>query len=707
MPTFDTSQNAFCNAPTGNIRLLAPAGCGKTLSLLYRCVTLGQRASSAQRFLIITFTRAAKDELVSRINDDSTFSSVRDSIEVTTLNSWGYRRLRSTAFKSRLISSKDDFHFTMNNQLQTVWMGHEKIKQAIESKSSTTPKKLLEVMDAFKSIGFDHVRHDTQDKFLARLSELREQGLTLRIAEIIDELTKCGVFDAKVTKKGEEIVKVSDRELYSSFFRFWREATDHLLKSATFTLEDQKYGAYLDEKQKLTDGKFLSGVAKYDHVLVDEFQDINPLDLALIKTISDRNRATLTIVGDDDQAIFEWRGTSPHYILNPEKYFERTFDLYALQTNYRSPKNIVEMSQRLIAHNLNRVAKNVSPNQTKDAEIEICVVDDLNTSMELVLEQALEIGRGSDGGAKLAVIGRKRSQLIPYQIFFASHNLSFCAAEDLQVFLSKAFDRLLQLLFIRLTAQSSKARFEIIDQVLTMCNLAKRYPLKKAELDALKRHLSLSDARTLAEMVCHIESYRGPLKGSNVDGKMSSAFADCIRAFTESTSVASALLIMGSQFEGLQVDMGKAEDDIFFVDPPFLQLAEFAQRYGTDFERFINDIENAKQQLVHVPPFEEEASPSDSAAIWKRPIHLMTALRSKGKEFDNVVLLDVNEGIWPSKNAREPAQKEAERRVFYVAFTRAKQKVLILSASKIGNKNAIVSPFLNELGIDVPSETAP
>jgi DNA helicase-2/ATP-dependent DNA helicase PcrA len=595
----------------------------------------------------------------------------------------------------------------MNNQLQTVWMGHEKIKQAIESKSSTTPKKLLEVMDAFKSIGFDHVRHDTQDKFLARLSELREQGLTLRIAEIIDELTKCGVFDAKVTKKGEEIVKVSDRELYSSFFRFWREATDHLLKSATFTLEDQKYGAYLDEKQKLTDGKFLSGVAKYDHVLVDEFQDINPLDLALIKTISDRNRATLTIVGDDDQAIFEWRGTSPHYILNPEKYFERTFDLYALQTNYRSPKNIVEMSQRLIAHNLNRVAKNVSPNQTKDAEIEICVVDDLNTSMELVLEQALEIGRGSDGGAKLAVIGRKRSQLIPYQIFFASHNLSFCAAEDLQVFLSKAFDRLLQLLFIRLTAQSSKARFEIIDQVLTMCNLAKRYPLKKAELDALKRHLSLSDARTLAEMVCHIESYRGPLKGSNVDGKMSSAFADCIRAFTESTSVASALLIMGSQFEGLQVDMGKAEDDIFFVDPPFLQLAEFAQRYGTDFERFINDIENAKQQLVHVPPFEEEASPSDSAAIWKRPIHLMTALRSKGKEFDNVVLLDVNEGIWPSKNAREPAQKEAERRVFYVAFTRAKQKVLILSASKIGNKNAIVSPFLNELGIDVPSETAP
>jgi DNA helicase-2/ATP-dependent DNA helicase PcrA len=77
----------------------------------------------------------------------------------------------------------------------------------------------------------------------------------------------------------------------------------------------------------------------------------------------------------------------------------------------------------------------------------------------------------------------------------------------------------------------------------------------------------------------------------------------------------------------------------------------------------------------------------------------MTALRAKGKEFDSVVLLDCNEGIWPNKNAQTPQQIEAERRVFYVAFTRAKKRLLMLVNKTIGAKAATPSRFLNELGL--------
>jgi DNA helicase-2/ATP-dependent DNA helicase PcrA len=59
---------------------------------------------------------------------------------------------------------------------------------------------------------------------------------------------------------------------------FWREAAAQLIENATFTLEDQKYAAYLDEKEKLEKKSYLSGAARYDHVLIDEFQGINPLD---------------------------------------------------------------------------------------------------------------------------------------------------------------------------------------------------------------------------------------------------------------------------------------------------------------------------------------------------------------------------------------------------------------------------------------------
>ena len=87
-PKLDASQRRFCESPAENVRLLAPAGCGKTLSLLFRCDYLAKRAKSQKpRFLIVTFTVAAKQELVSRLNEDKYFASIRDNVEVTTLNS--------------------------------------------------------------------------------------------------------------------------------------------------------------------------------------------------------------------------------------------------------------------------------------------------------------------------------------------------------------------------------------------------------------------------------------------------------------------------------------------------------------------------------------------------------------------------------------------------------------------------------------------
>ena len=129
MQYLDNSQRQFCEAPVGNIRLLAPAGCGKTLCLLYRCKHLAEQSEERrQRFLIVTFTRAARDELQSRINEDKLFAQLRDLTEITTLNSWGYRRIRNAAFSPKLITSRSDYHFTMRNQLQPVWRSHDSIK---------------------------------------------------------------------------------------------------------------------------------------------------------------------------------------------------------------------------------------------------------------------------------------------------------------------------------------------------------------------------------------------------------------------------------------------------------------------------------------------------------------------------------------------------------------------------------------------------
>ena len=715
MAVLDKSQRAFIKAPANNIRLLAPAGCGKTLCLLYRCKHLAETSKHRARFLIVTFTRAARDELRSRLNEDSDFAQIRDDTEITTLNSWGFRRIRNAADYPRLITSSKDFHFAMRNQLQPVWQDHEQMKGAIQNrnswKRSNAPRNLMNVIDEFKSLGFDHIRHSNYEQFMQHWDSLEQQGLGWKLEEQCNELAKFEVLDSDRVSAywqlqlpstrevledfidPETISKVSQewkRELYDVFFRFWRQATAHLIANATFTLDDQKYYAYQDERMNIEQGKLLSGAASYNHIFVDEFQDINPLDLALIKAIAERNRATITIAGDDDQAIFEGRGATPEYILDPEQFFGSPFDTYTLGVNYRSPANIVEHSQNLIACNSRRVPKDIKAHSSKKAQIEIVEIDNLTESLEFVhdiVSTSISLG---ENPSRIALIGRKRSQIIPYQVFFAAKEIPFGAAEDLQVFLSDTFERLLHLLTIKANSTGRQSSRQVVNDLLFLCDLAKRYPLNKKNREQLRSHLQRSRSTSILAGIDALTKYRGELKGKNANGGTSLAMADAIREFISSETVSDALMTLSKNFEGLQYDLGKSEEDIFYTDPPFVQLSEYALRYKEDYDSFVDDIELAKETLVYVPPF-EDGSEEDLA---ENPLHLMTALRAKGKEFDKVILLDVIDRIWPNTNARTAEQLEAERRVFYVAFTRAKERVTILT-----NRVAGVSPYIEELGL--------
>ena len=247
----------------------------------------------------------------------------------------------------------------------------------------------MTVMDNLKSMGFVHTRDANRTLYQERLDALAKQGLSWRIDEQFELLTDLGVLDHP-TRGDTEGPSTSHRDFYDRFFIFWKKATARLLEESTFTFEDQKYWNYMDITSNLTRGRSQAtptGVTRYNHIMVDEFQDINPLDMALVKAIVEQHRANLTIVGDDDQAIFEWRGATPEYILNPERYLGTSFNDYHLEINYRSPRNIVELSQRLIANNKNRVNKRVHAAEgTGNAEIEITKTDSINERLALVTD---------------------------------------------------------------------------------------------------------------------------------------------------------------------------------------------------------------------------------------------------------------------------------------------------------------------------------
>lgn len=689
----DEFQLPFCTDPRRALRLLAPAGSGKTHSLLWRCLhQWEQPAKTKPRFLLFTFTKAARDELRDRLRSDPSLRPISGVVEVSTLNAWGFRRLKSKSHNLRLLTSSQDMFFAVNNILQPVWSKHKRIEKLLkETKArNRAAKVIMDVMDGLKSLGFRHDQHHKVNEFVQHLAWLKQAGLGSYYNGLIQKLADIEIIDPKSPNITLDLEK--------HFLKFWHEASKLMRQMAVITLEDQKYWTWLELEESLAEGKFTTGMHRFDHVLVDEFQDVNCLDLRLLQSIAAVNKAELTVVGDDDQAIYEWRGASPEFILKPDDYVGSGFATHILSRNYRSPRNIVLLSQQLIRHNKRRVDKEIIPHSKVDAKVEVIGMSSLSETIDFVVAEVRAMLANPEI-KKVAIIGRKRGQIIPYQIVFASHNIPFYAAEDLQVFLSTAFGEMKDILGIKARAGAGPIPgFDPIQDLVRLCDNVKRFPLSKTDRAALLRHLQSERPRTLPAAVTCLRAYTGTLKGTNQDGRMSQAYADAVQALLEAATVAGSIRALSDHFDGLQKDYGKSTEDIFYTDPPFLHLSEFAERYGSDYGAFYEDIEKAISTLARIPD-DDDTEQQQATPDWKLPLHLMTALRAKGKEFDVVILLDVNQEIWPSKLAETPDQLEQERRVFYVAMTRARKRLMMLVNDHLLGRPVLPSPYLAEMGL--------
>ena len=128
LSTLDQSQQVFCQHKDDAIRLLAPAGSGKTHSLLARCLWLVQNSELTKpRLLLFTFTRAARDELRKRMCEKP-FNEAQSNLLITTLNSYGFRIVKKSIYNPHLITSKKEQYFAMQNTLRPVWSNYPILK---------------------------------------------------------------------------------------------------------------------------------------------------------------------------------------------------------------------------------------------------------------------------------------------------------------------------------------------------------------------------------------------------------------------------------------------------------------------------------------------------------------------------------------------------------------------------------------------------
>ena len=660
------NQRRFCKRPSSkNIRLLAPAGSGKTFSLLWRCKYIVDDHKKKEKvppyFLILTFTRAACTELEERIKKLPEFKNIRATVR--TLNSWGWEQIRIP--NKTLVVDKFERRKLILNDLNSVVSDFPCFATLTKSAKHKFKNAdlLIDMMDLLKSLGFYHTM--TKADYKTHCKMLKEVGLLSLLDENYKKLCTAMGIDPS-DKDSIESVK-------TNYFKFWKKSVVKLQENIKYTLDDQKYWALATIKSYIEQKKFPKGVTKYSHILVDEFQDINPLDMNLINSVSEYHgggkKTSITIVGDDDQAIFSWRGTTPKYILYPEEYFGCPFETIVLDENYRSPKAIVEHSHKLIEHNKEREPKELKSKAPGKAFIKVIkrqkYISTIDTTIKMLHELIDE-----KGCHKVALIGRKQAAIFPYQVLLSAEGTNYSVDADIDIFAGEAMTSLLEIIKIVYRAKDSD-NDSICPELIKVCRKVYKYPMSRQDEKQLTNFLESCNPDSFMEALENLKDYPYEIKGYNLEH-----LYEVIYDLVVSDSVHDFMKCIVDNFEGLAKDYNKAEEDAHYKEPQFFRLSEVSRKYGDDFRGFWKDIDKARRNVD----------------IADSKVELITATRSKGHEYDAVIILDCNDNEWPNSLSED---LEEERRLMYVAMTRAKKYLYFITS-----KDKEESRFIAEAGIN-------
>lgn len=400
---------------------------------------------------------------------------------------------------------------------------------------------------------------------------------------------------------------------------------------------------------------------RLDYIHVDEFQDVDPVQYDIIRLLK-RPDAFLCVVGDPDQTIYTWRGAAVDIILNFARDFPNTRTVI-LNENYRSSQTILDAANALIAHNRGRIEKDLFSSIESDRKIETFQAQD---ESQEPLQVARDITRARKEGLEyrdIAVLYRSNylsrgiervlgKLRIPYRIY---GGIRFYERQEIK-------DMLSYLKLITEPDPEDPAQKSLDLAVMRVINVPRRgigaRTVEKLQKEAADRGLNL------------LEVLRDP---QTVSGAAAKKFAPFVELVDEMKSLRASVpldeLMMRMAFDSGYMAMLKdtREED----------REENIEELQADIRQALQEnpdltLEEYLQDLSLFTDRDEEAG---------NAVSLMTVHAAKGLEFEQVHIVGLNEGVFPSLRAMEEAGRdglEEERRLMYVAMTRAK-KALYLS----------------------------
>ncbi|MCR5451399.1 MAG: ATP-dependent helicase [Lachnospiraceae bacterium] len=398
---------------------------------------------------------------------------------------------------------------------------------------------------------------------------------------------------------------------------------------------------------------------KYDFILVDEAQDMNPIqfDILLMLLGEEKN---VFFVGDDDQSIYGFRGADPLLLVNLPEIFPETV-IYYLEVNYRCDRSITDISSKLISNNKNRFNKKIRPASAKDGGLFLLKNEDVYSEAKKIAGLIKELLVKGERAEDIAIL---------YRSYHVSEILlKLLIKEDIPVFVKEIpvsiYENEMQKdleSFLRLAAGGGTGKREDFLRVIN-----KPYFILSADCFC-ERNVDLK------KMIQRMDDFQTKQKLRQ--------FLDNLLFIKRLTPKMAVSFILKGMGYGLYLDIKKGDEED--IEDQLEEIRKGTEGFG-NIENYLSFALAQRRKKEHVL---RSSSP-------KSGIGLYTFHGAKGLEFDNVFIIGLIEGVVPSEKSKS---LEEERRLLYVAVTRAKHKLYLSVTGKRNNKMNIPSRFLKELG---------
>ena len=402
----------------------------------------------------------------------------------------------------------------------------------------------------------------------------------------------------------------------------------------------------------------------YRYILIDEFQDINTIQYKTVKMLAcpDNN---IFIVGDDDQSIYGFRGACPEIMGQFTKDYENG-ETIIMNINYRSGETIVAASENLIKNNKNRYGKNIIPNTKGGKEVDVRQFKNKNQELLYV---AKKIKKYLEKGVKpsdIAILVRNNSQIPEISDFLKNVSIDSKSKKgEKSIYRGMVAEDIIN--YIKAAITYDKMPLRDNDSFIKIVNKPQRYinlaVIGENSIDFEELRKIYQESKEITDNIEKLKFHFDMVRKLNPSGaityiKHGVGYENYLRKYAIDHNMKREALI-------------KQMDDIY----------NEALKYNT-LKEWIWSIENEKNNR----------SQKD-----KEGINIITMHGSKGLEFKIVFILDANQGVVPTSKAVRERDYEEERRVFYVAITRAIEELCVYGVAQSLGCDVEMSMFANEI----------